>query len=316
MDCPGQSMILGQSVNYIVLTNAITCMSPTRQIVSPLKMKEQLVSQLKTQITDLERFINYLQGEVSTETLACTCACPVHAGGGGGSSTGSSGASSYGKRYFNGKPVEGDDRARSLNTVRKVVALLHMFLMSQLGCGSEHVRRNFKKNPVHNWRDLRTRLDIAVEHVLETIVETQRRSEDEEEEEEDDDVVDNENDYASDSDSSSHANAKLTSAVRKHLAISIRDLMQHGLSSDVLRTTSVVPFVGCFPQRSVSSSNFMHAWELILKYYEIKNGRRYNSSPAQKLSQSFNLDLAAGRIASSKQVQKMICKLIVIIRLD
>ncbi|XP_014471713.1 PREDICTED: RUN domain-containing protein 1 isoform X2 [Dinoponera quadriceps] len=264
------------------------------QIVSPLKMKEQLVCQLKTQIADLERFINYLQGEVSTETLACTCACPVHAGG---SSAGPGGSASYAKRHFDRRPIEEDgNRTRTLNTVRKVVALLHMFLMSQLGCGSERVRRNFKKNPVHNWRDLRTRLDIAVEHVLETIAEAQRQPDDDEEE--DDDI---DNDYTSDSDSASHANAKLTSAVRKHLAASIRDLMQHGLTSDVLRSTSVVPFVGCFPQRNVSSSSFMHAWELILKYYEIKNGRRYNSSPAQKLSQSFNLDLAAGRIASSKQ---------------
>ncbi|XP_050461633.1 RUN domain-containing protein 1 [Cataglyphis hispanica] len=275
------------------------------QIVSPLKMKEQLVSQLKTQVADLERFINYLQGEVSTETLACTCACPVHAG----SSSGSYGAK---RRFDRGRgPIEGDassaSRTRTLNTVRKVVALLHMFLISQLGCGSERVRRNFggKKNPVHNWRDLRTRLDIAVEHVLETIAEMsqrQQRRPADDDEEDDDDIDDNENDYTSDSDSASHANARLTSAVRKHLAISIRDLVQHGLTADVTRSgSSVVPFVGCFPQRNVTSANFMHVWELILKYYEIKNGRRYNSSPAQKLSQSFNLDLAAGRIASSKQ---------------
>ncbi|KMQ96677.1 run domain-containing protein 1-like protein [Lasius niger] len=280
------------------------------QIVSPLKMKEQLVCQLKTQVADLERFINYLQGEVSTETLACTCACPVHAGG----SSGSYGA----KRRFDrgrGPPIEGDansaSRTRTLNTVRKVVALLHIFLMSQLGCGSERVRRNFGgKNPAHNWRDLRTRLDIAVEHVLETIAEmSQRRQhpdDDDDEGDDVDDIDDNENDYTSDSDSTSHANARLTSAVRKHLAISIRDLVQHGLTVDVTRAgSSVVPFVGCFPQRDVTSANFMHIWELILKYYEIKNGRRYNSSPAQKLSQSFNLDLAAGRIASSKQVSAL-----------
>ncbi|XP_029159612.1 RUN domain-containing protein 1 [Nylanderia fulva] len=285
------------------------------QIVSPLKMKEQLVCQLKTQVADLERFINYLQGEVSTETLACTCACPVHAGGSGASST-----SYNSKRRFDrgrGSAVEDDvNRTRTLNTVRKVVALLHMFLMSQLGCGSERVRRNFgmKRNPVHSWRDLRTRLDIAVEHVLETLAEmSQRRDQhrqqhpdDEEDDDDDDDdddvVVDDENDYTSDSDTASHASARLTSAVRKHLAVSVRDLVQHGLTADVTRSgSSVVPFVGCFPQRDVTSANFMHVWELILKYYEIKNGQRYNSSPAQKLSQSFNLDLAAGRIASSKQ---------------
>ncbi|XP_071649280.1 RUN domain-containing protein 1 [Temnothorax longispinosus] len=277
------------------------------QIVSPLKMKEQLVSQLKTQIADLERFINYLQGEVSTESLACTCACPVHASGSGTSSA------SFGskRRFDRGRPIQDEagaaNQTRTLNTVRKVVALLHMFLMSQLGCGSERMRRNFGgKNPVHNWRDLRTRLDIAVEHVLETIAETSQQQQQQQrhadDEEDVDDIDDNENDYTSDSDSASHANAKLTSAVRKHLATSVRDLMQHGLTADVLRSgSSVVPFVGCFPQRGITPANFMHAWELILKYYEIKHGRRYNSSPAQKLSQSFNLDLAAGRIASSKQ---------------
>ncbi|KZC06911.1 PREDICTED: RUN domain-containing protein 1 [Dufourea novaeangliae] len=254
------------------------------QIVSPLKMKEQLVTQLKTQITDLERFISYLHGEVSTETLACTCACPVH-------TSGSATSSSYTKNAFNKKPLEEESKAKTLNTVKKVVALLHMFLVSQLGCGSERVRRNFKKNSLYSWRDLRTRLDIAVEHVIETIADTERHPDD-------DDVI-NENDYASDSDSTSHCNARVTSAVRKHLATSIRDLIQHGLMSDV-RSNSVVPFVGCFPQRHSSTTNLMHAWELVLKYYEIKNGHRYNCSPAQKLSQSFNLDLA-GRVISSKQ---------------
>lgn len=33
------------------------------QIVNPAKVKEKLVDQLKTQITDLERFIEFLQGE-------------------------------------------------------------------------------------------------------------------------------------------------------------------------------------------------------------------------------------------------------------
>ncbi len=34
------------------------------QIVNPARVKEQLVEQLKTQIRDLEMFINFIQGEV------------------------------------------------------------------------------------------------------------------------------------------------------------------------------------------------------------------------------------------------------------
>lgn len=248
------------------------------------------MTQLKTQIVDLERFINYLQGEVSSESLACSCACPVHTTGVATTSSGSR------KKVSQGTESEEENRTRTLNTVRKVVALLHMFLISQLGCGSSRVRRTFEKNSVYNWRDLRTRLDIAVEHVLETIAEIDRRDDDD----------DNENDsvYTSDSDSwKVSSNSAVTVAVRNHLAVCIRDLMQHGLVSDV-RTTSVVPFVGCFPQKNPSSANSIHVWQLIIKYYEIKNGHRYNSSPAQKLSQSFNLDLVNGRGTSAKQVKR------------
>ncbi len=38
------------------------------QIVNPLRMKNHLVTQLKTQITDLEMFIQFLQSEGSTVT--------------------------------------------------------------------------------------------------------------------------------------------------------------------------------------------------------------------------------------------------------
>lgn len=244
-------------------------------------MKEQLVTQLKTQIADLERFINYLQGEVSPESLACTCACPVH--------TSDARSSSHGRRSFENRSKDDEARTETLHTIKKAVALLHMFALSQLGCSSDQSRRNVKKNNTRSWRDLRTRLDIAVEHVLAQIAEANSDNADE-------------NNYTSDSDSpTTQYSAKLTSAVRKHLAISIRDLLHHGLSSDS-QVSSVVPFIGCFPQRNSTSPNSMHVWELILRYYEIKNGHRYNSSPAQKLSQSFNLDLAGGSTASSKQV--------------
>jgi len=36
------------------------------RIVNPARVKEKLVDQLKTQITDLERFIEYLQGDGQT----------------------------------------------------------------------------------------------------------------------------------------------------------------------------------------------------------------------------------------------------------
>lgn len=254
-------------------------------------MKEQLITQLKTQITDLERFINYLQGEVSPETLACTCACPVHSNGP---------TKSYNtKKSFQKNPAE--DNSTNLSTVGKVMALMHMYLMSQMGCASQRSQNVKKKNNIYSWRDLRTRLDIAVEHVLETVAESEYCNSKT--------SVNDEMAYNSDSDSAvNQYDAKVTTAVRKHLAVCIRDLMQHGTSTDAT-VNSVVPFIGCFAQRSYSPNNSMHAWEIILKYYEIKNGPRYNSSPAQKLSQSFNLDLSEGQGTSSKQVKIIFNKL-------
>lgn len=40
------------------------------QIVNPAKVKEKLVEQLKTQIVDLERFIQFLQGKCYKNSTA------------------------------------------------------------------------------------------------------------------------------------------------------------------------------------------------------------------------------------------------------
>ncbi|CAB0031055.1 unnamed protein product [Trichogramma brassicae] len=241
--------------------------SHKRDIVSPLKMKEQLITQLKTQITDLERFINYLQGEVSSETLACTCACPVHMNG--------ATSKSHRKKAFKSASTNDNSSTTSLSTFRKIVALLHMYLMSQMGCDSSwQASQRKKKDGIYGWPCLRLKRvrPLSSQSTTAPIIRIRKL------------VI----------------TTRLTTAVRKHLALCIRDLMQHGASNDS-NTTSLVPFVACFATRSHNPNNSMHAWEIILKYYEIKNGHMYNSIPALKLSQSFNLDLCASQYVSSKQ---------------
>jgi len=72
------------------------------------------------------------------------------------------------------------------------------------------------------------------------------------------------------------------------------------------QSTSVVPFVDCLHPKMNHSKSTMHAWELILKYYEIKNGDYFNSTPARKLSQSFNLDIEGCKSSVSyKQVKNI-----------
>lgn len=121
-------------------------------------MKEQLVTQLKTQIVDLERFINYLQGEVGPDTKDCTCACPVHA----------KGCASEKSRAKQAKTFD-DSRAETLSTIGKIVALLHIFITSHVGCAVP--RSSGSRKSTYSWGHMRTRLDLAVETILDLLKE-------------------------------------------------------------------------------------------------------------------------------------------------
>lgn len=271
-------------------------------LVSPLKMKEQLVSQLKTQIVDLERFITFLQDETKdTKMMArakagyAKCECISDSG-------------NYSKNHTHcskhldktSNEDEDSDEINSFNgIIQKAGTLLQIFALTQLGCGP---RSQFEKNTLkttnkgNHWGDIRAKLEVDIQEIL-SVVMTQNQS----------------NRIVSDN----KTNIELITIVRKHFAITLLKLIQHGLIG-VKETTSLVPFIGgCFnhhQKRLKPSSNFdndgsdesgveqqMHAWELILEYYQIKNGERYNETPARKLSQSFNLELVGSTTFSNKQ---------------
>ena len=69
----------------------------------------------------------------------------------------------------------------------------------------------------------------------------------------------------------------------------------------------MVPFIGCMSAKSAgagaaskANASMTHAWEVVLKFYEMKLGHEFNSAPSRKLSQSFGLDLS-GSASSNKQ---------------
>lgn len=47
-------------------------------------------------------------------------------------------------------------------------------------------------------------------------------------------------------------------------------------------------------RRGAPKNTSYHAWDVILKYYQMKGGPEYNAAPARKLSMSFGLDLSNG----------------------
>lgn len=123
---------------------------------------------------------------------------------------------------------------------------------------------------------------------------------------------------------------ELIAMVRKKFSVTLQKLIEHGLRDDTQTSTSLVPFIGCFSHPNIRKSSRgyrkcnsndesdrygayagyngsddedrpMHVWELILEYYYMKNGEKFNSTPARKLSQSFNLDIAGSATVSCKQ---------------
>lgn len=236
------------------------------QLVNPLKMKEHLVAQLKTQVADLERFINYLQAD--TKHSKCSCGCSLHS-------------------------VKSPFKSETVGLFQRTAILLQMFAMLQLGCGQKQFRRNDLKKTMkgNHWGDLRARLEFAISHILNLITSEHSHNE--------------EGGYNSDNESPTvYCNVRITTAVRKFLAVSIRDLIQHGTTNPA-QNYSLVPIIGCFSRRSSYTEEPVHAWQIILEYYNLKNGERFNSTPARKLSQSFNLDIAGASPCSSKQ--NMLC---------
>ncbi|XP_055537188.1 RUN domain-containing protein 1 [Wyeomyia smithii] len=349
------------------------------QLVNPLKMKEQLVSQLKTQIQDLERFISFLQTNEKEEIKkrflqqqelakaeaaeraenrerAKSRSLPANQGQTKPEkSTEDTNHASSRRDSFNSK---------AFGLLDKASTILQMFAISQLHCKSERNQEQFQRNILKRskencWGNIRAKLEIDVQEVVSLAMETQ------------DDVqqLETASECGDLQVTNTHKNFELTMFVRKHLAKTIQALMQHGLRGISESNGSIVPFfAGCFnggnyqqPTQSrthdeyfyrenikkrctagnsksattasrrhseftdgddvTEQSHFpqleeeeneetiyysgddaeMHAWELLLLYYHIKNGDRYNSTPARKLSESFNLDLVEGRPQSNKQ---------------
>ncbi|CAG2100352.1 unnamed protein product [Medioppia subpectinata] len=266
-----------------------------RDLVNPVIMKEQLVGQLKTQITDLERFIQFLQGE---EHSNCTCDCPLH----GNSQQSVEPFSKLKAEEMQRRRTDRNKKSKESNEtaikmIRRALTILQVFTFAQFGCGNinPHFERNTlkKSSKGNHWGDLRARLEIAIDRILD--IHHEKHS--------------NDSDYTSDSDetpTSLLCNERIISAVRKDLSAALRDLLQHGLSGNVtdrLNDGSSASLLnwGCFSTRSHLVPRPLHAWDIVLKYYELKNGIKYNSCPARRLSQSFNLQIVGGLAITPKQ---------------
>lgn len=155
------------------------------EFVHPLKMQGTLVSQLKTQIVDLERFVAYLQGESVPELkpLSKNGKCSDIAfqtyntkmartrkqsqSDNDGSGAGPSNSSSASKRSQNQSEAQ-DMSSKVSSLLLKASTVLNIFAITQLGCSSNRMQKNsLKRTPKGNhWGDLRAQLEVDVQELM------------------------------------------------------------------------------------------------------------------------------------------------------
>ncbi|XP_078366538.1 RUN domain-containing protein 1-like [Oculina patagonica] len=97
--------------------------------------------------------------------------------------------------------------------------------------------------------------------------------------------------------------AELVNVVRKDLAMALKALFQHGLVRAVdHRLISSKSLVACIvPTTRSTLPKRMHIWELFNEYYGMKHGREYNSTPARRLSEAFGIEVHGSNVVSAKQ---------------
>eukprot|EP00079_Xenopus_tropicalis_P018003 XP_004918697.1 PREDICTED: RUN domain-containing protein 1 isoform X1 [Xenopus tropicalis] len=266
----------------------ITCLSPEElrqrvdaaiaQIVNPARVKEQLVEQLKTQIRDLEMFIQFIQDEVGS---------PVDC-----SASGTEGYSPNTKTNPRNKmtPEQARQmRQTRLHLLRRALAVLQMFAVSQFGCGTGAVPANLWKQDESNrdFSPLIKKLEESVEKVRQLAQRNQTYEH----------VIS----YSSTKELSMGGKDELTIAVRKELAVAIRDLLSHGLYATSQGMSLVLAPIACLIPVFSTSPPTMHPWELFVKYYNEQNGKAFVESPARKLSQSFSLPVSGNSKVTPKQ---------------
>ncbi|XP_042639199.1 RUN domain-containing protein 1 [Orycteropus afer afer] len=260
------------------------------QIVNPVRVKEQLVEQLKTQIRDLEMFISFIQDEVGSPLQTGDGHCECKANGKTGSASTTTGSSRL--PPGNGK-VKPEDVKRvhemGLHLMRRALAVLQIFAVSQFGCATGQIPQTLwhRGQADRDYSPLLKRLEIAVDRVKQLALRHQPH----------DRVITS----ANLQDLSLGGKDELTMAVRKELTVAVRDLLAHGLYASSPGMSLVMAPIACLLPTFSSAPETMHPWELFVKYYHTKNGRAYVESPARKLSQSFALPVMGGAVMTPKQ---------------
>lgn len=161
------------------------------EFVQPMKMKDTLVSQLKTQIVDLERFVAYLQAEqeMTPEIKAAiknsknpeiafqTYNSKMARNRKQSQSDNAKGTAGSSRNDYNGTESRPQDRVdhdlpgKVSSLLIKASNILDMFALTQFSCGSRRGQRNILKKTQkgNHWGDLRAKLEVDVQEIVSLI---------------------------------------------------------------------------------------------------------------------------------------------------
>ncbi|CAF3038730.1 unnamed protein product [Rotaria socialis] len=273
------------------------------QITNPMKMKEKLINQMRTEISDLEKFIDFLKTDSAKKTTDTTITfIPSSASEISGltstAATHTSNTAQSADSYSSCFPI-GHNSLNIFQTMKRILILTQLYTFSFLTCGKRSVYKAFdqtagtKQRDIiskHHFGGLRAQLEIAISKVLHIIRSNNLA------------LKYLYDDDASDSDTDEYekkytCSAATLSSIRQDLVPALRGLLEHGLNETSYSTSLCL--WGCFSTRSTNNqsgkNDTTHIWELFLKYYDMKHGNEFANSPARKLSQSFALDIVGGQ---------------------
>uniref|UniRef100_A0A8R1XXU7 RUN domain-containing protein n=1 Tax=Onchocerca volvulus TaxID=6282 RepID=A0A8R1XXU7_ONCVO len=241
-----------------------------KKLVNPIKAKEQLVEQLQAQIVDLERFIGFLQTETGERLPNSIASLPV-------------------------VPT----KKSSFMSLIRFNQKFERNQLKQTPQGSHYGQNDEVVDRSDNFSDERARIELAVDATIQVMEKYLLLS------------VDTDMFHTDSSDKSYDeifkcSEEEVVTVIRKQLCPAMRDLLEHGMNTVVKHFVNFTS-LGCYPRSSRATKNnsarkLEHIWDVVMYYYDSKFGREYCDAPIRRLSQSYQLDVVAGRSVTSKQL--------------
>ncbi|CAF0803057.1 unnamed protein product [Rotaria sordida] len=285
------------------------------QLTNPVKLKEKLINQMRTEIGDLEKFIEFLKTDSAKTTIDTTIlSVPSSTSTSIGlSSTIESNPTTI-TASQSSKMTQSTNifsscfqfEYNSLNifrSIKKFFILTQLYTFGFLTCGMRSMQRTshqstriISKDSIlkKHFGNLRAELEIAIEKVLYKVRLNKTLSKYLSDDDDDDNIntTIGTNKYIE-----YHNSDTIILSIRQDLAPTLCALLEHGLyeADSSMNLSSWT----CFPLTSVNKysapKETMHIWKLFLKYYDMKDGYEFANNPARKLSQSFSLDIIGGK---------------------